>query len=64
MKRKSKKTYQKPEMVTYKIDNEISLVMMTDEDNAPGGPGRTAPSTQSEPLQQNNFESNPFEESK
>ena len=62
MERLNKKTYQKPEMVTHTIDTEISLVMMTGEGEAPGGPRSQA--VQSEPLQQNNFESNPFDESK
>ncbi|MCU4165823.1 hypothetical protein [Carboxylicivirga caseinilyticus] len=62
MKRKSKRTYCKPEMVTFEIDNEISLVMMTDNNTAPGGPGRGQAAQTDQQLEQNSFESNPFEE--
>lgn len=59
-----KKTYTKPELVTTIIDNEISLIMMTDGDTPPDKPGAAAAqqSGESSPTQQNNFNDNPFGE--
>ncbi len=58
-----KQNYHKPQIETYLIDKDISLVMMThnDEDNPPDDPFGTQAAPQ-QPTQQNSFESNPFEE--
>jgi len=58
----SKKTYIKPQIETFKVDNSISLVMASE--SGPPGPDLPPVANQSEPLQQNNFESNPFDETK
>jgi len=57
-----KRNYYKPTIETHLVDSDISLVMMTynDENNPPDDPFGAA--AQQEQLEQNNFESNPFEE--
>jgi len=55
----SKKVYTKPELEICFIDNEISLVMMTDE-GTPPGKGVNQEVVPTGPAQQNNFEENPF----
>ncbi len=60
-----KKAYTKPRIEINEIDNEISLVMMTDEYTPPDKPGppsasQVAPESESSPTQLNSFEDNPF----
>ena len=61
---KIKKKYIYPEIQTFYIDREISLIMMTwtDEGNPPppGGPG--SPNQAPSQFEQSNFKDNPFEE--
>lgn len=63
-----KKKYYKPELVSVKIDNTITLVMYSNEGGPPdpdpfptGGSGAPANSGQ---FKESNFESNPFNERK
>ena len=58
-----KKTYTKPELHITIIDNEISLIMMTDEGGPPDKPvagGGEDPGPG--PTEQNSFNENPFGE--
>ncbi|WP_066628386.1 hypothetical protein [Labilibacter marinus] len=61
-----KRIYTRPELSTTSIDNEISLIMMTDWETPPdkptGPPSATQQSGESSPTQQNNFNDNPFGE--
>ncbi|SMO76412.1 hypothetical protein SAMN06265379_10711 [Saccharicrinis carchari] len=59
-----KKLYTKPELSVTIIDNDISLVMMTDENNPPDKPVLPAAGQNREasPSQKSNFNENPFGE--
>ncbi len=52
-----KKSYISPELTEHKIDNEISLIMMTDETTPPDKPRGAA-------MNPNSFEENPFSKKK
>lgn len=59
-----KRNYYKPILETHIIDQDISLVMMSynDENNPPGDPFGSESAQTDQQLEQNSFESNPFEE--
>jgi len=66
MRRNEKKKYIQPLIEVHKIDTEISLVMMTSEDEIPDDPFSAAPAPPNQPASKqqppNPFENNPFEE--
>jgi len=59
-----KRNYIKPELQTIKLDREISLSMMTDENNPPDPPVGAPPAPAQSEFQKSNFKENPFNEKK